>query len=79
MPETNEYPMTVVELDALAVLAAGMACTSPRTASDRARGIHTINGRCAATLCGMGYARRVAQWDAVEITDLGRAALDALA
>jgi len=52
-----------------------MASTSTRTETNRDRGVHSVNGSIAAVLVGMGFARRVAQWDAVEITDAGRAAL----
>lgn len=64
------------ERSALAVLADGMARRSVRTESDRARGIHAVRSVDADVLVCNGFARDVSMWNAVEITDAGREALD---
>ena len=71
----DDYELTEGERDALHVLAIGMATRSVRTESDRANGIHCVQGKVANELIGRGLARDVPGWRAVELTDLGRAAL----
>jgi hypothetical protein len=75
MTETTDDQLTEPELEALHVLAAGMASRATTTVDDPERGLRGVNGRAANELVRRGYAREVASWRAVEITDAGRAAL----
>lgn len=68
-------PLTSEEYYGLQILLMGMATRAPWTKSDKANGIHAINGRVANGLVERRLARDVPQWSAVEITDTGRALL----
>jgi hypothetical protein len=68
--------LTPPQLDGLHVVAEGPTAISTRTETDPERGVRSVNGTIAAVLLGLGLASRVPQWNAIEITELGRTVLN---
>lgn len=65
-------PLTHALRDALHVTSLGLTAVSNRTEVDVDAGIRCISGGAARELRALNLIRDVAQWNAVEITDLGR-------
>lgn len=72
---TKRSELTGGELEALHVLAVGMAGRSVRNISDPDKGLRGVHSKSADGLIKRGLARDVRQWGAVEILPAGRTVL----
>ena len=66
--------LTPAEREALDVLAIGISSRAGATIVDERHGLRAIRGSVATRLVTLGLARDVPGWNAVELTDSGRAA-----